>query len=162
VRPARINDAIPLGAFFIKSWKEAGPRALGFTGATEEAIKEIASEDFLVKRLTSPNMKLVVAERGRQILGFASVRRTAEGVGELSGIVVLESETGRGLGTRLVKKAFDAAARLRLGRLVVKTEAFNTRAISFYEKNGFTRKAKVIDKVGRTKVPTQVLEKRLR
>lgn len=161
MRPARINDAALLGAFFMQSWREVGPEALGFAGATEEAINEIASEDFLTRRLSSPNTKIVVAERSGQILGFASIRKTSQGVGELSGIVVLESETGRGLGTRLVRKALDVAAKLGLGRLVVKTEAFDARAIGFYEKNGFTRTAKVTEKVGRTEVPIQVLEKRL-
>ena len=162
VRPARVNDAAPLGAFFMESWKEVGPGALGFTGATEEAIKEIASKDFLVKRLSSPNTRIVVAEKSGRILGFASIRRSGQGVGELSGIVVLKGETSRGLGTKLVRKAFDASTKLGLGRLVVKTEAFNVRAIGFYEKNGFTRKAKATEKIGRTKVPIQVLEKRLR
>lgn len=40
VRPARPNDVPKLSAFLIEAWKEAGPGALGFTGATEEAIRE--------------------------------------------------------------------------------------------------------------------------
>lgn len=162
VRPARINDARPLGAFFIQSWKESGPGALGFAGATDEAIKEIASEAFLVKRLSSPNTKIVVAEREGRILGFASVRSTGEREAELSGIVVLEGEAGKGLGTRLIRKAFDAAVKLGFRILTVKTEAVNARAIGFYEKNGFTRTSRTTEKIGRTRVPIQVLEKRLR
>lgn len=162
VRPARLNDAAPLGAFFIQSWKESGPGALGFTGATDEAIKEIASEDFLKRRISSPNTRIVVAERGGRILGFASIRRLEERKGELSGIVVLESETGRGLGTRLVRKALDAAAKTGLRSLIVKTEVANARAIGFYEKNGFTRTTKATERVGRTSVSIQVMERRLR
>lgn len=162
VRPARKNDAGPLGAFFMQSWKEAGPGALGFTGANEDAIKEIASTEFLSKRLSSPMTRIVVAERRGAVLGFASVRRTGQGQAELSGIVVLKSEAGRGLGTRLLRKACDAAERLGCTRMAVKTETFNARAIGFYKKNGFLEVRKTTEKIGGAKVPLLALETRLR
>ncbi len=162
VRPARMNDAALLGAFFMRAWKEAGPGALGFTGATEGAMEEIVSEEFLSKRLGSSNTRMVVAEKGGEILGFASLRRKGDGTAELSGIVVLESAAGRGLGTKLVRKACQTAMKLGFERLTVKTEAFNQRAIGFFKKNGFTESNKASEKVGRVNVPVQVLEKKLR
>ena len=62
VRPARLNDDTRLSAFIIRAWKEAGPGALGFTGATDEAVGEIASVGFLSKLLKSPNVRVFVAE----------------------------------------------------------------------------------------------------
>lgn len=162
VRPARKNDAGPLGVFFMQSWREAGPGALGFTGANENAIKEIASIEFLSKRLASPITRIVVAERRGTILGFASIRKTGPGQVELSGIVVLQGEAGRGIGTRLLRKACDAAIRLGCYKVAVKTETFNARAIGFYKKNGFLEVRKTTEKIGRAVVPLMALERRFR
>jgi ribosomal protein S18 acetylase RimI-like enzyme len=162
VRPARENDAVPLGAFFTRAWQEAGPGALGFTGATDGAIKMISSEEFLLRRLTSPNVRIVVAERDKEILGFASIRAMEKKEeAELSGIVVLEGASGLGLGTKLIGKACESTMKLGFKRLVVKTEALNHRAIGFYKKNGFTESTKIFEKVGRVKVPVLVLERKL-
>jgi len=162
VRVARKGDAVPLGAFFLRSWKEAGPDALGFTGANEEAIKEIASTEFLTSRLASPNTKMVIAERRGEILGFASIRRTGKKEAELSGVVVLESESGRGLGSRLVRKACNAALGAGVVLLTVKTEVFNARSVGFYKKNGFVEMKKTTEKVGRRRIPMIVLQRELR
>ena len=159
VRIARATDAASLAEFFQRAWKEAGPDALGFTGATDKAIREIVSEEFLTRRITSPKNRILIAERNGRVLGFASLRIIGRGKGELSGIVVLRSESGKGLGTKLVEKACKTAARLGIKRLIVKTEVFNERAIAFYKKSGFAETRKENEKVGRRKVPVQVLEK---
>ena len=161
VRLAREGDAGPLGEFFLRSWKETGPNALGFTGADDEAIKEIASEAFLTNRLRSPNTKIVVAERQRRVLGFASIKRVGQREAELSGVVVLESETGHGLGTRLVRKACGAALSMGFGTLTVKTEAFNVRAIGFYKKSGFVEMKRATEKVGKRRIPVMILRREL-
>jgi len=161
VRQARRNDAASLSAFFIKAWRQAGPGALGFTGATDDAVKTISSEEFLVRRLTSPNVKIMIAVRDNEVRGFASVRAIRKGEAEVSGIVVLESASHAGLGTRLIDKACESAARLGFKRLIVKTEAFNARAIRFYKENGFTESTKISEKVGGVKVPLLILERKL-
>ena len=162
VRLARRGDALSLGRFFVKSWREAGPGSLGFTGANDDAIHAIASEEFLTKRLASQNTRILIAERGGEVLGFASVRRGGGMLAELTGIVVLKAESRRGLGTRLLRKACDAAARLGYSNMTVKTEAFNAGAIAFYKKNGFLERRKTTEKIGRTDVPLMILERRLR
>jgi ribosomal protein S18 acetylase RimI-like enzyme len=146
----------------MEAWKESGPGALGFTGATEESIREIASEGFLVQRLASPSVKIVVAEANERILGFASSRVTDPRGAELSGIVVLKEASGKGLGSKMLHKACNLVAKAGFKRIVVKTEAFNKPAIEFYKKNGFNETSKTTEKVGRTKVPVQVLERRFR
>jgi ribosomal protein S18 acetylase RimI-like enzyme len=162
VRPARLNDVSKLSAFLTEAWKEAGPGALGFTGATDEAIREIASEEFLRKRLASPTVHMVVAEEGERIIGFSSIRRVEERAAELSGIMVLESATGRGIGTRLLRKSLEAARKRGFRTVSVKTEVVNDRAIGFYKKAGFTESGKTAEKVGRTKVALRILLKELR
>ncbi|MGD1054680.1 MAG: GNAT family N-acetyltransferase [Nitrososphaerales archaeon] len=161
VRPARPDDVPRLSTFVIQAWKEAGPDALGFTGATDEAIKEIASEEFLEKMLSSPRILMVVAEEDGKIIGFSSVRRVKEREAELSGIIVLESATGRGVGTKLLRKAVGAAKRRGYFSMLVKTEVANERAIRFYRRAGFTESGKVVEKVGRTKVALRLMVKRL-
>jgi ribosomal protein S18 acetylase RimI-like enzyme len=161
VRPARRNDASKLSVFFTQAWSEAGPEALGFTGATDESIKEIASEEFLSKRLASPLAQIVVAEIDGRVVGFASLRKSGEREAELSGIVVLESETGSGIGTRLMRKTVDLAKRRGFRTVVVKTEVNNARAIGFYRRVGFTESGKVVEKVGRTNVVLLTLLRRL-
>jgi len=162
VRPARISDATSLGEFLRQSWREAGPGALGFTGANEDAVRQIASEEFLARRLASRNVKIVIAEREGRILGFASLGIGGPGKAELSGIVVLRSESGKGLGTRLLRKICDIAHRQGFARMTVKTETFNARAIGFYRKNGFVEMRRTTEKIGRSKVPLMLLGKTLR
>ncbi len=162
IRPARPNDVSKLSAFFVEAWKEAGPGALGFAGATDEAIGEIASEEFLKKRLAIPTIQMMVAEEGRRIIGFTSVRRVEAREAELSSIVVLESATGRGVGSRLLRKALDAARKRGFNSVRVKTEVTNERAINFYRKAGFTESGKAIERVGGVKVALRFMVKRLR
>ena len=162
VRAARVADAKALGEFFMRAWKEAGPGALGFTGATEEAIKEISTEKFLAGRLVSPNVRMLVAVAGSEVVGFASLRSEEGRSVELSGIVVLQSSSGAGVGTRLIRKSSALASKLGFMAITVRTEAFNKRAIGFYRKNGFTEAGRTTEKVGRARVELQVLRKKRR
>jgi len=68
VRLARSTDAGFLGAFFLESWKEAGPEALGFTRATEKDIEEIASGSWSIYFLGQDLSK-------EMLLGLAQVFR---------------------------------------------------------------------------------------
>jgi diamine N-acetyltransferase len=162
VRQAGRRDARRLSEFFVRAWKESGAGALGFTGANDSAIGEISSEEFLKKRLGSPAARLFVATRGGTVVGFASVRRVDQKTAELTGIVVLRGETGRGLGTRLLRKVEASAAGQGSDRLVARTEEFNQRAISFFRKNGFSQVRSETERVGRTRAPLAAFEERLK
>jgi ribosomal protein S18 acetylase RimI-like enzyme len=162
IRPARPNDVSKLSAFFIDAWKEAGPGALGFAGATDEAIKGIASEEFLRKRLATPTIQMMVAEEERRIIGFSSMRRVEAREAELSAIVVLESAAGKGVGSRLLRKAVDAARKRGFNSVRVKAEVTNERAINFYRKAGFTESGKAVERVGGARVALRFMVKRLR
>jgi ribosomal protein S18 acetylase RimI-like enzyme len=90
------------------------------------------------------------------------VRKVEEREAELSGIIVLESSTGKGIGTRLVRKTVEAARRRGFTSMLVKTEVINDRAIGFYRKAGFVESEKTVEKVGRTKVALRIMVKKLR
>ena len=51
--------------------------------------------------------------------------------------MVLESMTGRGSGSGLLRGAVEEASAEGHSRMVVRTEAFNERAIEFYRGRGF-------------------------
>jgi ribosomal protein S18 acetylase RimI-like enzyme len=162
VRPARPNDVSKLSVFLVEAWKEAGPGALGFTGAKDEAIREIASEEFLKRRLATPAIQMIVAEEEGRIIGFSSMRKVEAREAELSAIAVLESATGNGVGSRLLRKALDAARKRGFNFVRVKTEATNERAISFYREAGFTESGKAVERVGGAKMALRFMTKRLR
>jgi len=158
---ATIADLDRIGTFFRQAWDESGPNHLGFTGATEETIDEIASKEFLKKRLLDPNVNIYIIKVGPKVLGFASTRTVDREAIELSGIVMLESATGKGFGTRLVEKAVSYARQSGFRRMVVKTESDNERAISFYKKMGFTEIGEPKQMVEETSVNIMILQKDL-
>jgi ribosomal protein S18 acetylase RimI-like enzyme len=158
---ATLADVQKLTDFFLQAWKEAGPGALGFTGATEKTINEIASEEFLKERLSNPAVKMYIVEGNGKILGFAATRNIDENSIELSGIIILESATGKGIGTELLEKVIASASQHGFRKLVVKTEVQNQRAISFYRKNGLVEVGKATEDVEGRPVEVLVLEKSL-
>ena len=159
---ATLADVEKLRAFFLQAWREAGSGALGFTGATEETINEIASEEFLKKRLSSPAVSIYIAEDKGRILGFAATRKIDEGTIELSGIIVLEGATGKGIGSKLFEEVVTSASQGGFRKIVVKTEVLNQRANSFYLKMGFAEAGRTSENVEGRAVDVVVLEKNLR
>ena len=156
---AAMADAQRLGVFLHDAWREAGPGGLGFTGATEETINEVASEEFLRKRLTNPDVRMYIVQDGERVLGLAATRKIDAGSVELSGMMVLESATGQGVGTALVKKVLNEIHRAGFRKVVVKTEAINRRAIQFYKKMGLKEVGRGREQVEETRVEIVILEK---
>ena len=79
VRQARPRDVPALGAFFRRAWREAGPGALGFTGANEAAVEEISSREFLAWRASSPRVRMYWAHDAAEVVGFARLRMEGGG-----------------------------------------------------------------------------------
>jgi len=159
---ATLADVQKLMKFFLRAWREAGSGALGFTGATEETISEIASEEFLKERLSNPAVNMYIVENNGKILGFAATRKIDENTIELSGIIVLESATGKGVGTKLFEKVILSAIQVGFRKIVVKTEVANQRAISFYKKMGLAQVGETRENVEGRGVDVVILEKTLR
>jgi len=153
-----MSDVDDLAVFFRRAWERSGPEHLGFTGATQDTINEIASEEFLKKRLSNPNVNIYIIKQGDEILGFASTRNIDRDAIELTGIIMFESARGKGYGTELIEKAVSSAREAGFHRMVVKTEAVNERAISFYRRMGFSEVGKTQEKVEGTAVDVLVLE----
>jgi ribosomal protein S18 acetylase RimI-like enzyme len=160
-RSATTDDTANLREFIITAWKEAGPGALGFTGATDKVMHEITSESFIRTLLANPETHLFIAESEGGIIGFSSLKPVGPDEAELSGLIVLERARGRGIGTGLLEKAMDVAMEEGFRRVEVKTEALNLQAIAFYKIQGFHEKGRVKENVEGTEVDLMVLEKNL-
>ena len=152
VAEATASDVDAISAFFWEAWRQAGPGAPGFSGATEEVIAEIADPRVIGDRVGGPERRMYIAKQGERVVGFASTRATTATVIELSGVVVLQSMIGSGIGTRLVEAAVEASAGHGFTAMTVSTEVGNDRARSFYERHGFEVTGKGVEMVG----PTQV------
>ncbi len=158
IRAATPQDVRELRDFLLHAWSQAGPSALGWTGSSEAVIQEIASEEFLQGLVTDPNVELRIADQGTCIVGFALVRVLDSEVRELAGVIVLESETGKEVGKELVRRVQSEARRAGSRAVIVKTEAFNERALGFYRHEGFVETARTEETVHGRKVPLVVLE----
>ena len=151
-----------LGKFVLDAWKRAGPRALGWTGATEDTIHEISSAEYLKGLVSDPKLKFYVSEENGEITGFATTKVQDGSTMELAGIIVRDDLLGKGIGSLLISKCIDSARDAGFASMVVKTEASNERAISFYMKRGFVRIGNVVETVENSKVELAMLRLVLR
>jgi ribosomal protein S18 acetylase RimI-like enzyme len=146
-----------LGKFVLDAWKRAGPQALGWAGATEDTIHEISSGKYLMGLVSDSKLKFFVSEENSEITGFA-VNRVQDGsTMELAGIIVRDDLLGKGIGSLLISKCIDSARDTGFASMVVKTEASNERAISFYTKRGFVRIGNAVETVENSKVDLAML-----
>ncbi len=156
IREAKPGDESKLSSFLKDAWREAGPGAPGFTGATQETIEELASLDFLKRLLANPRNKIFVAEDENKFIGFVSSRESGDEFIELSGIIVLNSRVGEGVGTQLLRMV-KSSIPLGYHKKIVKTEVSNDRAIKFYEKMGFSEAGRATEKIDSTPVDLVIL-----
>lgn len=134
---ATATDVPAIGSFFLEMWRQSGPDAPGFAGATEAVIAEIAAPDAILARIGGPDRRMFLAYAGDSVVGFAATRAIDTKRIELAGVVVLETMTGRGVGTPLVEAAVGSARDHGHDVIQVKTETDNGRALRFYQSRGF-------------------------
>lgn len=135
---AGAGDVAAFAAFFRDAWQQAGPGALGFAGASDEVIAELTAPAAVLERIGGPDRRMFLAWEGGRVVGFAATRRMDAATVELAGIIVLQTMSGRGFGTRLVEEAVGAARGEGYRTMIVRTETANEPARSFYERCGFT------------------------
>ncbi len=155
------SDVPRLSAFLREAWKEAGLGALGWAGASDASIEEIAAADFLAALVAEPGTVVLAAEDAGEVIGVAVTRTVGEAVAELAGIILLESRTGEGVGRRLLAEAVERARADGASAIVVRTEAANERALRFYARAGFVPEARGIEDVRGTRVDLVTLRRRL-
>jgi len=146
-----------LGRFIRDAWERAGPRALGWTGATEDTIQEISSKKYLEGLVSNSKLKFFLSEENGVITGIAANRVQDSSTMELAGIIVRDDLLGKGIGSLLISKCIDSARDAGFVNMVVKTENSNERAINFYRNKGFVRIGNVVETVENSKVQLVVL-----
>ena len=90
----------------------------------------------------------LIAFRGGVALGCGAVRRIDAVTGELKRMYVTPEARRWGVGQALLDALQAEARRLGLARLVLETGVRQARALSLYERNGFTRFVPFGDYVG--------------
>lgn len=148
VREAEDGDVAAFAQFFTTAWRQAGPDALGFTGATDEVIAELTTPDAVRERIGGPERRMFLAWHRERVVGFSATRRIDDATVELAGIIVLPSFAGMGIGTTLVEAALQRAREDRYRSMIVRTETSNHPARAFYERRGFAVTATDVEKVG--------------
>ena len=94
--------------------------------------------DFFDEHLASAGAEHVwVAEVDGRVVGFTSLLRHGEAVGELEPIVVAPDARGSGVGRALANQVLARARELGLRRLDVRPVARNEAAIRFFHDLGF-------------------------
>jgi len=137
IREATVEDGDAFAEFLAAAWREAGPDAPGFTGASDETIAEITAPEAFRVHISGPDRRMFLAWEEDRVVGFSATRSTDESSVELSGIIVFRSRAGRGIGSALVESAVAAARGDGHREMIVKTETTNHRARAFYENQGF-------------------------
>jgi ribosomal protein S18 acetylase RimI-like enzyme len=152
------SDIPLLKSFVLEAWRLAGSTALGWTGATDENITEIASESFLLGLIGNPNLKVFISKIGEEVIGFCAIRKIDSQLLELAGIIVREDQTSKGIGNDLLKMAKKEAEKSGFTTMLVKTESTNKRALSFYRSKGFIEQEQVLEKLNGTEVNLTILK----
>jgi len=162
VSELRADDIPQLQAFIVEAWQLAGPSMLGWTGATDENIREIASESFLRELVANPRLRVFVSRIDDDIVGFCATRRLDTETVELAGLVVRQNCLGKGVGSGLFEEAKKAAVASGFAAMIVKTESTNKRALLFYAGKGFVEQGQLVEKLDNAKVSLSVLKLELK
>ena len=123
LRPYGAEDEDAAIALWLETWREAYPE-IDF-GARVTWWRERWQKDLV------PNATIVVAEQSGALTGFVTIDRT----GYLDQLVVAPAQWGSELGNALLHEA----KRLSPDQITLLVNTDNTRAIRFYERNGFVQ-----------------------
>jgi putative acetyltransferase len=121
LRPYRADDEDAAIALWLETWQQAYPE-IDFTARVPWWRERWRGE--LV-----PNANIVVAEQADALIGFVTV----DGSGYLDQLVVSPGHWGSDVSNALV----DEAKRLSPDRITLLVNTDNSRAIRFYQRNGF-------------------------
>ncbi|MDF3865481.1 GNAT family N-acetyltransferase [Pseudomonas denitrificans (nom. rej.)] len=90
--------------------------------------------------IAAPSAKLIVAEEGNELLGYALLLfRRGTKVARLYSLATSQQARGRGLGNGLLEQAEHSAKRHGCSALRLEVRVDNHVAIGLYERRGYTR-----------------------
>ncbi|MDX8525609.1 GNAT family N-acetyltransferase [Mesorhizobium sp. MSK_1335] len=159
VRTAGDRDLVAIRALLVETWHATYDAIYGadkVTAITDE-WHSVAS---LKARLAKPNSEFLVAHDGKRIGGVAFAEAVDGGkLIALKQLYVLPSLQGRGIGGMLLDEVIESFPEAHAIRLEVEEQ--NTRAIAFYEANGFVISADLGEHAGASGEPALVYRRPL-
>ena len=142
VREASKDDARGLAEVHVRSWQAA------YKGQVPDDFLDSLSVDRREKDwhqlLGNPSIKVFVAEAEQEIVAFSSFGPVRDegldknSVGEVYAIYALEEFWDRGFGRRLMEASLATLSEMNCSTVKVWVLDTNQRAISFYQKFGFS------------------------
>lgn len=126
----------------------ARPEDLDALLALEEAAfpGDRMSRRALARNIGSPSLCFLVARDGKRLIGHALVAfRAGSTLGRLYSLAVWPSQTGQGLGRKLLAAAERRARARGANRLRLEVRADNEAAIRLYDRAGYRLFARVPD-----------------
>jgi ribosomal protein S18 acetylase RimI-like enzyme len=155
VRTASERDLGPIRSLLVETWHATYDGIYGSARVTE-ITDQWHSISALRARLTCPNSEFLVADDGKEIGGVAFALAESNGVTVvLRQLYVLPRHQGRGIGGLLLEEIIDSFPEAQMIRLEV--EPANTRAVAFYQGQGFV----VTERVSRDEPGALVMERPL-
>ena len=148
IRYIRQNDDLSeISSIYEKSWKYA------YRGIIPQDYLDSIPEGHWAGSITKAGMHSLVMTDGGRMIGTASICRSRwaqySDFGEIVSIYFLPEYIGRGCGTLLLQRCTEELNRLGFRRLLLWVLEDNTRARTFYEKNGFICSGEYLnDKIG--------------
>ncbi len=147
VRPAGPDDAGAIARVHVASWRAA------YTGLLPAAVLDGLSVSQRARhwaRVLAPSStdRVVVAERGGRVVGFAQVgpahdADTGPTTGQLTTIYLHPDEWGTGTGRQVHDRAVDLLADAGYDSAVLWMLSTNGRARRFYERRGWERDGRI-------------------
>jgi GNAT superfamily N-acetyltransferase len=141
VRRATPDDAIPLAAVEVASWRAAyrGLMPEAFLGRLTVEDKAAQWRRTLLKHAAAGRKRVLAAHVDERLIGFVRVgpEGEEEGVGLVYLLYVLPEYWGRGVGSVLMNAAMDELRDLGLSEAILWVLRGNQRARQFYERLGW-------------------------
>lgn len=147
IRAALLEDSEGIARMYISSWqkmyKDFIPETILQNLSIEERTKQLSE-------LIRQEVKVLVMEMDKQIIGFASIRpfcafNTDKPIGEISAIYLHPDYWRKGLGTKLCFAAITELANQKYKKIFLWVFEDNIQARKFYDSLGFelTRSTKL-------------------
>jgi diamine N-acetyltransferase len=162
VRLGRREDTEILSALAIQVWLHTYATQ-GVSSVIATYVLSEYSPARFAALLAESSSALFVAEHDRNLLGYAVVKASADcsipsaSGAELATLYVQEPFLGKGVGALLLERVESWAMERMRAPIWLKTNSQNRRAISFYEKHGYTKVGITFFELGNEKYENVVL-----
>lgn len=162
LRDAQPSDANCLAVLAAQVWLHT----YATQGVSHEIARYVLSELSVGKfaaLLDDPDVRIVVAHGGENLVGFACIRLGAAcpsdpgATVELQTLYVQEPFTGQGVGRSLLTAAEGKAREHASGPLWLTVNAQNARAIAFYARQGYAKVGTTVFVLGQGRHENHVL-----